>query len=256
MAKVEVIVEGSALWVPRRDSWSVLFPKAVGGNPQHTPYLSYTVNDGPASKWVSIAGKCVHLVGVPSEPKAKQLLTWLHRLSSTSGSDVRGAACTPKATVIAELHLPRRTLLAGDRTFVGPIMDPETDIVDHYWCHASKIEFDLTEPNAEVRSVRLDGPEQADDPTFPLDPAATHITVLIRNLTQREVDGHGSSTKQNEVLDEMQDLFAVAGVSHRSPIYTGPDLQPESPAAFATKGVRASIYRLCPQGYCDDCPDD
>lgn len=255
MAKVEVIVEGSALWVPRRDSWSVLFPKAVGGNPQHTPYLSYEVDDGPASEGVSIAGKCVQLVGVPSEPKAPQLLSWLHRLSSTSGSDVRGAACTPKATVIAELQLPRRALLAGDRTFVGPIMDPETDIVDHYWSHASKIEFDLTGSNAAVRSAPLVGSGQA-DPPHPLDPAATHITVLIRNLTQREVDGHGSSTRQNEVLNEMQDLFAVAGLSHRSPIYTGPDLQSGTPAAFATLGVAASIYRLCPQGYCEDCPDD
>jgi hypothetical protein len=258
MAKVTVIVAGSALWVPRRDSWSVLFPKAVEGNPQHIPFLSYHADGGAAEPEVSITGKCVRVVGVHGEGPTKQALSWLCHLHSEADADVRTPACARKSTVIAELQLPRCTLMAGAGTFVGPILDPATGVVDHYWSYAGRIEFEVRDSAATVLTSRLGSTEEIES-VRSLNAADPDITIRVRNVTAFELDGDCTGTTSGEALREMKDLFALVGTPHRElPIYTGRDLEAACNAGFASDELRvlANPFRLCPQGYCEDCPDD
>ena len=277
---LRVVVEGLALWVPAKTEsgqtiWRVLFPKKTGSNPQHEPRLSVCVEGEPyeeLSAPVDLRGRTAVVRGVPlvadAPAEGSKALTatpasassWLLPMTAQDGSVVKSHHSRVADQVVSEFTMPRGALHAyrPEEQWTSAVhFRGKARAVDF----ASVVHFPGLTQNAGLQLFGRPDGEPQDQITLP--PAKKDVTIILSNRTLPEHHRPGKATRPFEVITETQDLLALTGESHDLPWYEGDALyvEPNEPTlcerySSSSGKILYSVYRLCPQGYCEECGDD
>jgi hypothetical protein len=244
-----IVVKGLSLWVARRDYIDVLFPVCNHGEP-HYPMLAITVGGETTERRLS--GLTMSLEGVQSPETRWTPPSWMLPMGSAAQSPARNAECPQGATVLASLRLPKLAFEAIDSARMGPVAFRNQRFMLDY---GTKAGVPGSHPSLMLHfmDIRSCTPQ----PAQPIDTNLGECTLTITNATAEEHRGKVEPTKEGETITETEDLFSLTGYPYALPIYEGKSLvHPTEPPSLLSLGRDVDPYRLCPQGYCEDCPDD
>jgi len=203
------------------------------------------------------------------EPLDDYLLDLIHLVPGYAGTmradwmlpivrDRRRSSAEPRldasnAGVLAALRLPKRALAPSSRRQIGPVhFDGQTN---HRLDFATLWHAEMFASQALV--VIRDLQSMKEVRTIPVDGHGTTIRLTIRNRTKAEHEHPGKPTKKGEKLREFGDILTLANSSQGIPVYEGENLDEGTRQGATSLAITvADPFRLCPQGYCEDCPDD
>lgn len=253
MPKVEVIVEGLALWIDRGTYWDVLFPVChEAERRQHRPMLSVSIGGWETVPSRKLKGQMLDLIHLVPGAAQKMRADWMLPIKRSPGNPhKKPLPNAASADVVASLRLPKRGIAPLSRKLAGPVrFDGKSDRhLDFGTLWQAEI------PSDQLLLVLRKRKTQQEKETLLLDGGGMTITITTRNQTRREHNGSWVPTERGEIR-EAKDILDLASSTQSLPIYDGDalDFAPQSATAGAAR--RESPFRLCPQGYCEDCPDD
>ncbi len=253
MTTVTISVEGLSLWIRRKEHWDVLFPKAVGSNQQHRPYLTIDTHGkavDPVRQTLQDFTLTTKGLTAGAAPDS-QVPPWMLKVRARASSAAGSANPALSRDVFASLRLPLQVLERKSARNIGPVsFNGESYQLDY----GTSIRLNA----AGAASLELN-----DKGTFSggapinLDTSVSNIFVTIENLTDKDQAPDCGETKSGEHLEETDDLLALCDMQVAVPRYFGPDLKKVCTMANIVRGAGyENPYRLCPSAYCIDCPDN
>jgi hypothetical protein len=261
VGRIEVIVEGLALWVDRGTFWDVLFPVCQETpSDQHYPTLRVLLGGWEVLPEVALKKRMLDLIHLVPGYAGMFAADWMLpiRPSNSRGTEAR---LRPNSKhVFASLRLPKRPIYPVSGVALSEVQ------FDGSLC---KVDFGTlwtaeTAATGEwlVLRKQKDAAEQRSE--F----IATHgqtLRLMIRNQTKAEQGGITLPNQPGDLITEAGDLIELAGSKQSLPILTEnaprprnirPDHSAHDLRSRADLKLVVNPYRLCPQGYCEDCPDD
>lgn len=253
MATVEISVEGLALWIRRNAHWEVLFPMQAGVNDQHLPYLTVETDGEKKEDRVPLAGRTLASSDlVPGEAPSSDVPSWMLRLSAAANSGPANKQPASHDGVVASLMLPLQKLEPKGDANIGNV---NFNGRDYLLAYGTRLRLTC----GESPSLRLSS-KGSSDPINEIQLAknASRILVRIENLTDSDSSENCGETKKGEHLLEADDLLTLCEMQVPVPRYFGLDLKGVCVRAglLRSSTLVENPFRLCPHGYCEDCPAD